>query len=378
MTAPAMWTRRLPLILALATLPALTACSGGADAPEPLSPAALAVVDARPGAPRAPLARAIDDLFIDPAAGETRALLVYNRGRLVAERYGEGFGAQTRQLGWSMSKAVTGVMIGMLVADGRLRLDEPVPIPAWQRSGDPRGEITLRHLLQMRAGLRHAEGAAQVYDADEVRMLFLDGRDDSAAYAEAQPLGSVPGTRFNYSTANAAILSDIAARVLADSPDPARRRTAVADYLANRLFKPIGLASMVAEYDAAGTLEGGAMIHATARDWGRFGEFLRNGGSVKGAQVVPRGWIAFMTAPSPRKPGYGAQLWLNRPQAEGGRILFAGAPRDAFAAVGHLGQYVLVSPRQGVTIVRLGHSSEEARPKVRAHLAEILSLYPSR
>jgi CubicO group peptidase (beta-lactamase class C family) len=56
-----------------------------------------------------------------------------------------------------MAKSVTGVLIGLLVADGRLRLDEGVPVPAWQRSGDPRGEITLRQLLQMRSGLRHVE-----------------------------------------------------------------------------------------------------------------------------------------------------------------------------------------------------------------------------
>ena len=49
------------------------------------------------------------------------------------------------------------VMIGMLIADGRLALDEPAPIPRWQRPGDPRSAITIRHLLQMRAGLDHTE-----------------------------------------------------------------------------------------------------------------------------------------------------------------------------------------------------------------------------
>ncbi|MEZ5683278.1 MAG: serine hydrolase [Novosphingobium sp.] len=78
-------------------------------------------------------------------------------GRIVAERYAPGYHENTSFVSWSMAKTVTGVMIGMLVADGRLRLDESVPIPAWQRPGDPRGEITLRQLLQMRSGLRHTE-----------------------------------------------------------------------------------------------------------------------------------------------------------------------------------------------------------------------------
>src|SRR5262249_6259732 len=150
----------------------------------------------------------------------------------------------------------------------------------------------------------------------------LDGRDDMAAYAEAQPLAAEPGRRFEYSSATTVILSDIAARVLTDNPDPAFRRQAVSDYLRTRLLDPIGMKSARAEYDAAGTLIGSSMIHATARDWGRFGEFLRNGGAVRGAQLVPRGWIDFMKTPSPRNPGYGAQLWLNRPTSDHHDLLF--------------------------------------------------------
>src|SRR5690606_29197614 len=119
---------------------------------------------------------------------------------------------------------VTGVLIGMLVADGRLDLDASTPIPRWQRAGDPRSEITLRQLLQMRSGLRHEEKAEPVYDSAEVRMLFLDGRDDMAAWAEAQPLESEPGREFDYSTPTATILSDIATRVLAPEGSATERR----------------------------------------------------------------------------------------------------------------------------------------------------------
>ena len=119
------------------------------------------------------------------------------------------------------------MLIGLLVSDGRLRLDESAPVPAWQRPGDPRGEITLRQLLQMRSGLRHSEAGDPVYDSDEVRMLFLDGRDDMAAYAEAQPLEAEPGRKFEYSSATSVILADLAAHALTASRDPAIRRQAV-------------------------------------------------------------------------------------------------------------------------------------------------------
>lgn len=372
---------RPSLILSLALLPALWACSGAkpeAIATEPETSPLNAVVS-HPGAPREQLADAVDALFADPQAGETRALLVLRNGRIVAERYGPGFGPDTRQIGWSMSKSVTGVLIGLLVADGRLRLDDPAPVPAWQRPGDPRGSITLRQLMQMRSGLHSNEAASPVYSASEVRMLFLDGRDNMAGWAEAQPLEAEPGTRWEYSTATSVILADLAARVLTDNnPDPATRRKAVSDYLHARLLAPLGLDSMVGEFDAAGTLAGGSMIHASARDWGKFGEFLRNGGAVKGAQIVPKGWIAFMTTPNPGNPAYGAQIWLNRPPLAGknDELMAGQASSHLFACVGHLGQYVLVSPAQHLTLVRLGHSDISQRKAVRTHLAAIIRLFP--
>ena len=373
-----MVSRCRSLILCLALLPALAACSKQQAPPlPPLSREAEAAVVGEPGVPRTALVRAVDGLFTDGDAGETRALVVLSGGHIVAERYGKGYGKTSKLIGWSMSKTITGVMIGMLVSDGRLALDTSPPIPLWQRSGDPRGAITLRQLLQMRSGLRHSEASDPVYEAGEVRMLFLDGRDNMAAWAEEQPLESEPGRKWKYSSATTVILSDIAARVLTDRLEPEARRQAVSDYLKTRLFEPLGMKSMVPEFDAAGTLIGSSFIHGSARDWGRFGEFLRNGGAVKGAQMLPRGWIEFMTSANPRNPGYGAQLWRNRPQSDGEVVLMPGkAPASLFACLGHLGQYVLVSPEQKLTVVRLGKSNVDQAQAVRDHLTEIVGLFP--
>ncbi|MGN6357570.1 MAG: serine hydrolase domain-containing protein [Novosphingobium sp.] len=374
-----MSSRGAAFILSLLVLPVLSGCGRADIAEVPASPAGLAAVVAKPGVSREKLARAVDRLFDDPEAGETRALIVQRAGQIVAERYAPGFTAQTRFLGWSMSKCVTAAFTGLLVADGMLRLDEPAPIRTWQRPGDARGEVTLRQLLQMRSGLRHREEAEPRYEADTVRMLFLDGRDDMAAYAEAQPLEAEPGTMWKYSSATSVILADAAATVLTPSRDPALRRRLVADYLRTRLFEPIGMLSAQPEFDAAGTLIGGSMIHANARDWAKFGEFLRSGGAVAGAQVLPTGWVDFMTAPSPQNPGYGAQVWLNRPQPSGNEELFPGqAPADLFACIGHQGQYILVSPSQRLTVVRLGKTDSDQRPALRRKLAGLVGLFPIR
>ncbi len=363
------------LPMALLPLALLASCGAPVEQP-PLGEAAMKAVMERPGAPRDLLARAVDNLFTDPAVGETRALLILHNGRIVAERYAEGYNRDSRLIGWSMSKTVTGVLIGLLVSDGRLGLDEPAPVPAWRRPGDPRGEITLRHLLQMRSGLHHVESTEPAGEADTVRMLALDGRDDMAAYAEAQPLEAVAGSKWEYSTATSVILADIAAHALTESKDPAQRRQAVGDYLQSRLFAPLGMASAVPEFDAAGTFVGGSMVHATARDWAKLGEFLRNGGSVKGAQILPSDWVRFMTSPAPHNAGYGAQLWLNAPQPGGEEELFPGrAPKSVFALIGHLGQYVIVSPDQHLTIVRLGKTDSAKRPALVQRLGDIVQLY---
>lgn len=371
-------------ILTFALLPALSlaiASCGGTSATQqeqPLSEEAMDAVAESAGAPREELARKIDALFTRKDIGETRAVIVMHDGRIVAERYAPGYDEETRFVGWSMTKTITGVMIGMLVAEGKLRLDETPPIKIWQRTGEPRGEITLRQLLQMRSGLRHTETGEPAYDADTVRMLFLQGRDDMAAWAESQPLEAEPGNQFKYSTSTSVILADIAARVLTSRTDAESRRLAVDNFLKARLFGPLAMYSTLPEYDAAGTFIGGSMVHATTRDWARFGEFLRNGGAAKGVQLVPKGWITFMTKSSPRSPDYGAQVWLNRPSGTDRDVLFADrGPSDLFAMVGHLGQYVLVSPGEELTVVRLGKTDDAGREPLVGALADIVELYPS-
>jgi CubicO group peptidase (beta-lactamase class C family) len=369
---------RLSLILPLLALPALIGCDSekpAPPAPPPLGEAALQAVVEKPGVNRDRLARNVDALFTAPEMAETRAVLVLRGGRIVAERYGPGYHENTRFVSWSMAKTVTAVMIGMLVADGRLSLDEGVPIPAWQRSGDPRGEITLRHLLQMRSGLRHVETSDPPYEADTVRMLFLEGRDNMAAYAEAQPLEAEPGRHWEYSSATTVILADLAARVLSESEDPAERARAVGEYLRARIFEPLGMKSMVPEFDAAGTLIGGSLIHGTLRDWGKFGEFLRLHGAVGGAQLVPSAWIDFMTESAPGNKGYGGQTWLNRAQSDE-PPMWQGLAPSVFSMNGHLGQFVVVDRTRAVTVVRLGKTDDARHDPVRAGIVKIIRQFP--
>lgn len=339
------------------------------------APATYRVLEASGGLSRAALTGAMEPLFDEDSVGTTQALLVLRNGKTIAERYGEGIGPDTKLLSRSVGKTVTAALVGLMVSDGRLALDSPVPVEAWSQPGDPRGTITLRNLLQMTSGLEHDEMGEPLYDSDTVRMLFTDGAQDMAAFVEAKPIASRPGSHFVYSTADTMILSDLMTRMLTRSDRPDARRGAMMDFVRGRLMDPVGLSSLTPEFDARGTMIGGAMMHMTARDYARFGEFLRHKGRVNGHQVLSARWVEFMTAPSRHNPAYGGQIWLNN-EGEDNPLFPGRGPRGLFAAVGHHGQYVIVSPAQRLVIVRMGISTGPEYRELRAALARLVELFP--
>jgi CubicO group peptidase (beta-lactamase class C family) len=329
------------------------------------------------------LQNAIAPFFEDEKLAETRAVVILHGGLIVGERYAPGYGPDTRLISWSMAKSITATLLGFMVADGLLVLDDPAPVPEWASPGDPRGKITLRQLLHMASGIDHTEAAEDgkaIYEADTPRMLFLDGRENVARYAESRTLEANPGEKYEYSTATSTILADIMTGALTSSRDPQIRRDAMLDYARGRLFEPLGMASAVPEFDRNGTMLGGSMIHATARDWAKFGEFLRNNGSVRAAQLLPVSWTRFMKTPSNVDSSYGGHIWLNRKRNMGrNQVLFPGkAPADVFAALGHLGQFVVVSPQNKLVIVRLGKTQDDQLGPINDQLATMISLFPKK
>ncbi len=322
-----------------------------------------------------PVVKAKADALFDDAGdiGETRALLVLRDGKPIYERYGAGFGPDTKLISWSMAKSITAVLTGFLVADGQLSLDGPAPVAAWQRSGDPRGTITLRDLLHMSSGLEHVEEGDPVWRGDTVDMLFGKGAQDMAAFAEGKPAIAKPGEVFNYSSATSVILADILTDALTPSSNPDARRDAMLDFIHGRLTEPLGMTSLTPEFDAHGTMVGGSIMHATARDYAKFGEFLRNHGVANGQRLLPETWMRFMLTPSPNDAGYGGHIWLNRarPAGVGAALWPDRGPNDLFACIGHQGQYIIVSPSQRITMVRLGITKDKQFPALRRHLADL-------
>jgi CubicO group peptidase (beta-lactamase class C family) len=318
-----------------------------------------------------------DALFTDPATRETRAVVVLQDGKPVYERFAPGYGPATRLISWSMAKSITSTLIGMLVADGKLKLDAPAPVPEWR--GDARAKITLRQLLHMASGLKHDEAGPQPEHSDTNRALFADLSADVYKAAVAEPAEVPPGTRFQYNTLTTHILARIAADAIAPGATPDMRKRAVRDFLLRRLAGPAGMTSLLCEFDPAGNLYGGSLCHATARDWAAFGQLYLDGGRVAGRQIVSPEWVRFVVTPSPTNPGYGGQFWLNRRPASGKdeALFWHAGPADAFAAIGHLGQYVIIVPSKRLVVVRLGKTQDDRLQPVRDALARLVNAFPA-
>ncbi|WP_353218354.1 serine hydrolase [Sandarakinorhabdus sp.] len=301
-------------------------------------------------------------------------------GKRIYERYGTGIGPGTRLISWSMAKSITATLIGELVADGRLELDTPAPVPEWRAvPGDPRARITLRQLLHMASGVKHIEAGPQPEIADTNRALFADTSADIYKAAVAEPAEVPSGTRFAYNTLTTHILARIVADAVApNAKSPADRRRAVRDFINQRLAAPAGMASLLCEFDPAGNLYGGSLCHATARDWAAFGQMYLDKGVVAGSQVVRPDWVRFVTTPSPTNAGYGGQFWLNRKPVSGkdDALFWRKGPADAFAALGHLGQYVIVVPSRRLVVVRLGKTQDDDLQAVRDALAALVNQFP--
>ena len=294
---------------------------------------------------------ALDEAFAEPGpvpTRRTRAVVIVQDGRLVAERYGAGFGPESALPGWSMTKSVVNALTGVLARDGKLALDAPVPAPEWSAAGDPRRALTLRQLLHMSSGLAFTETYGNPL-GDVIWMLF--GTGDAAGYAARKPLAAPPGQRWSYSSGT----TNIIARALRGAVGGAE-----ADYQLfprRALFEPLGMTSAVIEPDAAGTFVGSSLMFATARDWARFGLLFLQDGIWEGRRLLPEGWVTFSVTPAPAAPDgvYGAHFWLRlgRGYAPSGEH---GLPPDTYHAIGHEGQILTVVPSRRLVVVRLGLS----------------------
>lgn len=294
-----------------------------------------------------------------PLMGETRAVVVVQSGRIVFERYGEGYTRDTRLVSWSVAKSVTQALVGAAVLQGRVAIDAPMGSPHW-RAGDRRASIPWREWLNMVDGQDYLEiGAPSILANDVTHMLYGRGRSDTARFAAGLPLIHDPGAHWNYNSAGTILVADALTRTIVPDPQNAEdRRNRMRAWMQTSLFGPIGM-NPVVEFDPQGLFYGSALIWATPRDWARFGYLYLRNGVWDGQRLLPEGWVDYARTPGPASNTdiYGAHWWLTprhgtgRPQRA---LITSDSMRDAFSAQGHEGQIIVVVPSKDLVLVRLG------------------------
>ena len=304
------------------------------------------------------VAAIVADGFADPDPdgpfGLPLALVVVHRGRLVVEHYGPTAGPDEQLISWSMAKSVTHALVGIMVADGRLDRDSPAPVPEWSTDGDPRSSITIGHLLRMVPGLRFNEDYVDAEASHCIEMLFGRGRADMAAYAASQPAVAKPDEVFNYASGT----TNVVCRILADLVG---RGPAFEAWMRQVLLDPLGMTARPT-FDEAGTWVGSSYLHATARDFARFGLLYLRGGRWDGRPLLPEWWddhARTHRATGAEGERYGAHWWL-WPHG-----------RDVFHASGYETQRIIVDPGADLVMVRLGKTPTDRASTVDAWLERI-------
>ncbi len=301
-----------------------------------------------------------DYLARDAATG----LLIARGDTILVERYQYARNDRHRFTSFSMAKTVTAMLIGIAIAEGRIRsVDDQAEAYVPALADTEYGRTSIRYLLEMSSGVRFIE---RYSGRDDVSRLWENtvvqfgpgGADAVKPFNERLRRG---GTTFAYSSAETQVLG-LVLRGAVDRP--------VADYLQEKIWQPMG-----AEADATWLIDRSGQeatyccLNAVLRDYARFGLLLAQDGRLGDRQIIPAEWVLAATTVPPDswhlKPyaatpdfGYGYQTWI-----------FPG-PRRMFALRGLHGQVIAVDPSSRLVMV---HTAVHAGPT--DSIAETLALW---
>lgn len=315
------------------------------------------------------LKRALDKVFMERNPEQlqgTRAVVIVYKGKIIAERYAEGYTKDTPLLGWSMTKSVINAMVGILVQMNLFHLDDDHLFEEWSKDDDPRSKITLDQLLRMSSGLEWEEVYAGLSDA--TRMLFASPSPPSMALNKQ--LESDPDSHWEYSSGTTNIISELIRRKVGGTSKQ------YWNFPHAFLFNKLGMRSAVLEPGPDGTFVGSSFMYATARDWARFGLLYLNDGVWNDDRILPPGWVEYAQAPTPKAPRerYGAHFWRTKGENSSGPDM----PKDAYHMAGYEGQKVVIIPSYELVIVRLGFSQPESNWDFTGFVEDVVKAIPYR
>ncbi|BDS10317.1 serine hydrolase domain-containing protein [Aureispira anguillae] len=287
---------------------------------------------------------------------KTTALIVIKNDSILYERYLNGGSKQEPKIVFSVTKAMTATLTAIAAEEGLLSLDQKVAefIPEFGK--DARKDISLRHLMGMVSGLKW-------HDFDNVLRLgglyYTPNQQRFVKRAAKQK--HEPTTHFAYKSLSTQILGICLEKAIGQS---------LASYLEAKIWKPVGM-----QYDAMVTLDskkhrnartfGGMAL--TAADMARFGKLMLNDGLWEGQQIVPKWFVKELkNRDLSRWFGYSNCYWRNGYEEVG----FAN--NQQYWAAGYHGQYIFVSPKDNIILIRTGSSEKHHWSILLGRLAAML------
>lgn len=287
----------------------------------------------------------IADEYVSRKQLFTRGFLVAKNGVIIAEAYGDGATPETSHQGWSMTKGLLHALYGVAHKDRLIDVDAKPPVLIWGGLGDQRDKITFDEMFRMSSGLVFDE--TYFPPSDVTKMLFT--KTNSGKFAAEKFMAAEREKKWHYSSGTSNILSWIYTNELTK-----KNRDPIA-YMRNKLFKPLGMSSMIVSPDYTGTIVGSSYGFATAEDWLKLGQLYLQNGRWRGKQIIPADWVkkAQSSLTKGSNGEYTHHWWINGSDSSF-EPTYPSAPKNAFWAGGFNGQNVMVFPTQKIVITRLG------------------------
>lgn len=290
----------------------------------------------------------------------TESFVVLRGGRLLWEWYGANTDGRAQQVAFSISKSITGLVVGLLVDRGLLDPQDQLVTLMPELAGSAYGDATLRHLLDMTVSTGFDESYLNT-DGDYARYRVATAWNPVADPETAPDLRSFlaemrrgigpHGAVLHYVSPNSDLLGLVIERA-------AGRR--FADLASELLWGPIGAeAAAYVTVDRRGAPRTAGGICVRPRDLARLGEAVRRRGVVGGQRVLPGWWLDDMWRGGDRAAWRAGDLYELFPDGRYRAQWYAtGHASDALAGVGIHGQWLWIDPTAEVVIVKLSAQAE--------------------
>ena len=289
------------------------------------------------------------DIGFGPAEARTLGLVVTYKGRILGERYGEGIDIHTPLESWSMTKSLTGTLMGVLIEQGTYELWQPAPVPEWQEPGDPRQEIRIGDIMRMSSGIKINAPSDPDYDRDiyDDHYYLYTATSNSYEWAATRPQEWPPNTIGRYRNTDP-VLTSYLIRLGVEG-----RGQDYHSFPQHDLFDKIGIRDGLIETDPQGNFLGQGLAFMPARDWVRLGNLYLQDGVWDGERILPEGYVEYASTLAPtwvsdgRLQYGGAFFWVNGQGSQG-------LPESAYSMRGAGGQSTTIIPTHDLVVVRLG------------------------